>query len=349
MFSILFVTWLLIFNQQLISKTDGFITESGEDELDKEIVDTTENTLESDDDDDHSHNTVITKNPKSNSSANDIIELNVGGQRVTTFRSTLTAVPGSILASMFTVDEKNKTKSKRIEPVAYFFDYNPAQFTYLLDQLREIKRMVKFIPSELDIKPPSADVRFNFSIMLSELGLNPERFLSPIVGIHLNLNKTSLVGWKECYRGRYNTPFNVSVLTNICKGKRLLVACRSLDDRKTLAVAGIGQRQNMFKPCTSNPYCTTEKNNGLGFYYVTDRVWGFEGRPQGWIEHQNYGYGYQNNGAILNPCDTSDQHSEYRLCWSIPSSAGRGSGDRCGSEKNLHNSKRWERLIFETI
>ncbi|CAF4691328.1 unnamed protein product, partial [Rotaria socialis] len=57
MFSILFVTWLLIFNQQLISKTDGFITESGEDELDKEIVDTTENTLESDDDDDHSHNT----------------------------------------------------------------------------------------------------------------------------------------------------------------------------------------------------------------------------------------------------------------------------------------------------
>jgi hypothetical protein len=107
-----------------------------------------------------------------------------------------------------------------------------------------------------------------------------DRFLSPLVGTHLNLKVDSLIGWKPCYRGEYNTPFNATILTNTCKGKRLLVACRSVNDKKTLIVAGVGKREDIFHSCTPNSYCTVEIKNGTGFYYVRDRAWGFQGRPQ---------------------------------------------------------------------
>jgi hypothetical protein len=55
------------------------------------------------------------------------------------------------------------------------------------------------------------------------------------------------------------------------------------------------------------------------------------------------------NEYYVNPCDASDVHGEYRLCWSIRSSQHRGGGDRCGKMKNLHNSLGWERVIYETI
>jgi hypothetical protein len=109
---------------------------------------------------------------KSESSLDDIIELNVGGQRISTFRSTLTVVPDSKLALLFSKDNKNQAKSKSKKDKIYFFDYNPIQFGYLLDQLRSLKRMPKTPAYELNIAAPNVDVRFNFSVMLFELGLN---------------------------------------------------------------------------------------------------------------------------------------------------------------------------------
>ncbi len=134
--------------------------------------------------DDNYRNTLVIENKtpahsgdkkemdKSESSSDDVIELNVGGQRITTFRSTLTAIPNSKLATLFSKDNKKKTKPKTKQDMVYFFDYNPAQFQYLLDQLRAVKRMPEIRAYELNIVAPKIDVRFNFSTMVFELGLN---------------------------------------------------------------------------------------------------------------------------------------------------------------------------------
>jgi hypothetical protein len=109
---------------------------------------------------------------KFESSSDDIIELNVGGQRITTFRSTLTAVPNSKLALLFAKDNRNNTKPKTKQDKVHFFDYNPVQFQYLIDQLRALKRMPQTSAYELNIVAPNVNVPFNFSDMLFELGLN---------------------------------------------------------------------------------------------------------------------------------------------------------------------------------
>ncbi len=101
-------------------------------------------------------------------SSEDIIELNVGGQKIVTYRSTLRAVPNSKLAWMFPEDHKDQTKQH--EPT--FFDYNPVQFQYLLDQLRALKHLPHKPAYELKFEAPKADVHFNFSDMLLELGLH---------------------------------------------------------------------------------------------------------------------------------------------------------------------------------
>lgn len=106
-----------------------------------------------------------------NTTSDDIIYLNVGGQTITTLRSTLTAVPHSKLALMFVKEKQNKTKSKK-DIRNYFFDYNPVQFEYLLNQLRTIKRLPEKPSYELTFTAPSVDVKFNFSDMLLDLGLN---------------------------------------------------------------------------------------------------------------------------------------------------------------------------------
>jgi hypothetical protein len=117
-------------------------------------------------------NTLVIENETPAYSDDDIIELNVGGQRITTFRSTLTVVPNSKLALLFTKDNKTQTKLKTKQNLPYFFDYNPVQFQYLLDQLRAMKRSPQIPAYELNIVAPNVDVRFNFSDMLFDLGLN---------------------------------------------------------------------------------------------------------------------------------------------------------------------------------
>ncbi|UJR15497.1 hypothetical protein I4U23_002440 [Adineta vaga] len=232
-----------------------------------------------------------------------------------------------------------------------------------INEEQEIKKQVINIePAYLhidndDIKDVSKDcymVHFigSFNYNCSE----SDRFLFPIVGTHLNLRVESLVGWKQCFHGKYNIPFDSKVLTNVCKGKRLLVACRSTNDTKTLVVAGMSKREHTFSPCTTYEYCATEKKNGISFYYVHNHVWGFKGSPDDPIEmdteDDGHGHGHDNHQqeydevVDLDTCDQSDLNSEYRLCWSLRSNIRRRVGDRCGSLKNLHNTEGWERLIY---
>jgi hypothetical protein len=100
----------------------------------------------------------------------DVIELNIGGQKMTTLRSTLTVVPNSKLARMFSKDnsEKNLPMDKQ---GAVFFDYNPIYFNYLLDQLRAIKRMPKKPGYQLQFQAPYISSQVNFTHMLVDLGL----------------------------------------------------------------------------------------------------------------------------------------------------------------------------------
>ena len=100
----------------------------------------------------------------------DVIELNIGGQKMTTLRSTLTAVSGSKLARMF--HDKSSVKALPMDKEgAVFFDYNPLYFNYLLDQLRAIKQMPKKPAYELKFEAPYVSSQMNFTYMLSDLGL----------------------------------------------------------------------------------------------------------------------------------------------------------------------------------
>ena len=107
---------------------------------------------------------------KLESLSDDIIELNIGGQKMTTLRSTLTAVPDSKLALMF---RKNNTKNmlSMDQQGSVFFDYNPIYFNYLIDQLRTIKRMPKSSGYQLQFSAPFIGTHANYTHMLSDFGL----------------------------------------------------------------------------------------------------------------------------------------------------------------------------------
>lgn len=129
--------------------------------------------------------TAVDKNVQGLSS-DDIIELNIGGQKMTTLRSTLTAIPNSKLALMFS---KNNTKNmlSTDKQGAIFFDYNPIYFNYLLDQLRTIKRMPRKFGYQLELSsPPFTNTQVNFTEMLTDLGLTRKLRLC-ILFLHLTI------------------------------------------------------------------------------------------------------------------------------------------------------------------
>ncbi|CAF0913653.1 unnamed protein product [Didymodactylos carnosus] len=66
---------------------------------------------------------------------NDIIYLNVGGEKIVTSRGTLTLVPGTLLSKMFSGKWEDKIMKDKDGYI--FLDYSPALFKCLIDQLRE--------------------------------------------------------------------------------------------------------------------------------------------------------------------------------------------------------------------
>ncbi|CAB4031367.1 SH3KBP1-binding 1 [Paramuricea clavata] len=103
-------------------------------------------------------------------SDNDIIELNVGGHKLTTKRSTLCQVEGSLLASMFS--GRWEDSLQRDKDGAIFFDFNPQYFVVILDYLRAKKIATPENPATLPKVPE--DQAKNFNNLLEYLGLSDE-------------------------------------------------------------------------------------------------------------------------------------------------------------------------------
>ena len=103
-------------------------------------------------------------------SGDDIVSLNVGGQKFTTTRSTLCQVEGSLLSTMFS--GRWEDSLKRDQDGAVFFDFNPEHFNYILKYLRTKKIATPEKPAELPKVPPD-DLK-NFTALVEYLGLSEE-------------------------------------------------------------------------------------------------------------------------------------------------------------------------------
>ena len=103
-------------------------------------------------------------------SDNDIIELNVGGHKLTTKRSTLCQVEGSLLASMFS--GRWEDSLERDKDGAIFFDFNPQYFLIILEYLRAKKIATPAHPAPLP--KVAEDQAESFNNLLEYLGLSDE-------------------------------------------------------------------------------------------------------------------------------------------------------------------------------
>ena len=100
----------------------------------------------------------------------DIIHLNVSGVKLTTNRSTLCQVEGSLLASMFSGRWEDSVQ--RDQDGAVFLDFNPQHFTVILDYLRVKKIATPENPAPLPKVPVYQ--RKEFNILVEYLGLKDE-------------------------------------------------------------------------------------------------------------------------------------------------------------------------------
>ncbi|CAF1411509.1 unnamed protein product [Rotaria sp. Silwood1] len=251
----------------------------------------------------------MTMNNSSSSSDDDVIELNVSGERISTLRSTLTVVPNSKLAQMFTKGNRSVWQS-RDKQNATFFDYNPVQFKYLLDQLRMIKRTPEIPSEEIIFQTPNADIQTNFSYMIADLGLNRKSRKILVacrpVGNHKTLTLTGVGKWQDLFRPCSSNTYCQYEMKNDIAFYYALDQAWGFEGR-------------------SQDIVLASNNRG-----------------------HNYGSGSMST-ISLNPCDTNDHYSEGRLCWSLRSNVNRGGGDRCGSMRNLHNAVDWERIVYQVV
>ena len=103
-------------------------------------------------------------------SDDDIIHLNVGGQKFSTTRATLCQVEGSLLATMF--NGRWEDSVKRDKDGVVFFDFNPEYFGWILDYLRAKKISSPENPAVL-AEVPKNQMK-NFNTLLEYLGLSDE-------------------------------------------------------------------------------------------------------------------------------------------------------------------------------
>ena len=100
----------------------------------------------------------------------DIINLNVGGTKLATLRSTLCQVEDSLLATMFS--GRWEDNIKRDQNGAVFFDFNPQYFILILDYLRGKKIATPENPPPLPKVPE--DQEESFYRLVQYLGLTTE-------------------------------------------------------------------------------------------------------------------------------------------------------------------------------
>jgi hypothetical protein len=107
----------------------------------------------------------------------DIINLNIGGQKMTTKRSTLCQVEGSLLASMFS--GRWEDGLERDQDGAVFLDFNPQHFGFILNYLR-VKRIATPENPAPSPKVPEDQLK-EFRILVEYFGLNDEIFPTVIL------------------------------------------------------------------------------------------------------------------------------------------------------------------------
>ncbi|CAB3976897.1 Chaperone dnaK2 [Paramuricea clavata] len=107
----------------------------------------------------------------------DIINLNIGGHKMTTKRSTLCQVEGSLLASMFS--GRWEDSLERDQDDAVFLDFNPQHFGFILNYLR-VKRIATPENPAPSPKVPEDQLK-EFRILVEYFGLNDEMFPTEIL------------------------------------------------------------------------------------------------------------------------------------------------------------------------
>ena len=104
---------------------------------------------------------------------NDILHINVGGQKLTTKRSTPCQVEDSLLATMFS--GRWEESLERDQDGVVFLDFNPQYFVLILDYLRA----TRIAPPGTRIpwpKVPDDQLKY-FNILLQYLGLSPKEYV----------------------------------------------------------------------------------------------------------------------------------------------------------------------------
>ena len=102
--------------------------------------------------------------------ASDIIKLNVGGEKLTTKRSTLCQIEGSLLASMFS--GRWESNLERDEDGRVFLDFNPKFFILILDYLRA--KLIETPGRPVLLPRVGAEEMDNFRSLLDYFGLGNE-------------------------------------------------------------------------------------------------------------------------------------------------------------------------------
>ena len=78
-----------------------------------------------------------------------VVDLNVGGTRYSTSRSTLTKYPESMLGVMFS--GRHDLETMKCSDGSSFIDRDGARFKYILDYLRDGEKVVKSFPKSADV------------------------------------------------------------------------------------------------------------------------------------------------------------------------------------------------------
>ncbi len=153
-------------------------------------------------------------------------------------------------------------------------------------------------------------------------------------GVQQNVPTSSLLGWTECFSGRYGEDVPLSAVLQKCSGGQLLLACRQ-SGATSLRLAAHAPRADVLFATSGEQ--ETHEANGVGWYHSAALAWGFA--PAG-------------EGVQLNSCDVVDSGlspsgtgGDRRLCWHLSSGSLRG-GWRCGREEDLNESGAFERVIF---
>ena len=102
-------------------------------------------------------------------SQTDIIDLNVGGKRMTTTRATLCQIKESRLANLFADSFESLQRDK---DGLIFLDYNPKQFALILDYLRAKEFSTPGNPASLP--KISSDEKKTFKMLVQHLGLGDD-------------------------------------------------------------------------------------------------------------------------------------------------------------------------------